>query len=391
MTRSSLLFAAVLGSAALQACKEPPIVVEAKAGLVKDATELAVRRSVRPVHQPPPTKGSFADALAPHRVQLANALASFERLSKPMKDDCDKALADGRPSPRECLLLTEGREGIVQAVVDAARREDCGPHRMLVRGGDPKDDFEPEVAHVLRLEAWFIEEAIPVGKADEAAQRCVDSLALIRDMTYREHMTGALRAAQLVTLVFHACEQALGQASPEARTKAAASLQAISEGLNEPADALKDWCVVQRLNAYGHELRKSDLPEHVVRFIQTSPEKGRIPIADAPKLDDTCLLAVQGTKQTAEVRRSTFRKVKVDNAAFGGHLPDMLPMVERYEALFGRFAALRYLANVAGRQASDVPKDKAFDVELLESPPRARLTWLPQQGARISVVAPLAP
>lgn len=390
MIRVRSLWLPLLCGAALHGCREPKIVGEAKAGLVKDATELALRRAVRPVHQPPPTKGSFADALSPHRVQLGNALAAFDRLSSAMKSDCDKALVDGRPSPKECLLLTEGREAIIQAVVDAAKREDCGPHRMLVRGGDPKDDFEPEVAHAIRMEGWFMEQALQEGRADDAAGRCIDALALVRDVTYREHMTGALKATQLSTLVFHGCEQALGQASPEVRAKSATLLQALSEGLNEPADALKDWCVVQRLNAYGHELRKSDLPEHVVRFIQTGPEKDRIQLSDAPKLDDTCLLAVQGTKQSNEVRRSTFRKVKLDNAAFGSHLPDVLPLVEKYEVLFGRLATLRYLTQVVGKAAADIPRDKAFDVELLDSPPRARLSWLPQPGARVSVVAPLA-
>ncbi len=377
-------------AATLLGCKEPKIVGEAKAGLVKDATELALRRAVRPVHQPPPTKGSFADALAPHRVQLSNALGAFDRLSSSMKSDCDKALVDGRPSPKECLLLTEGREAVLQAVVDAAKREDCGPHHMLVRGGDPKDDVEPEVAHAIRLEAWFMEQALQEGKADDAARRCVDAFALVRDVTYREHMAGALKAAQLSTLIFHGCEQALAQASAQTRLTISAQLQAISEGLNEPAEALKDWCVVQRLNAYGHELRKSDLPEHVVRFIQTGPEKDRIQLNDAPKLDDTCLLAVQGTKQSSEVRRSTFRKVKLDNAAFGSRLPDVLPLVEKYEVLFGRLATLRYLTLVVGKTAAELPRDKAFDVELLESPPRARLSWLPQPGARVNAIAPLA-
>ena len=361
-------------------CSESAEVAAAKKALIDDVNGIAARQHHRTPHGTP-LPGSVLDALAPLRVPLKSALLAYNHLPKSDVSTCDDARDLGRPLPTPCAKLLDGREGTMARALLVGLASDVGLRSL----DDPGDDTVAIMANLVRLSTFSIMTLREHGAADDAAQRCVDAYAVVRDLTYGPR---PIEAVALGKGLFTPCKHALVEASAEARGRLAPQLDAIAQGLARSELVTKDACTLARLSLFGGALSDAQVAQLPLaaqaRAHTASPEA---PLEQAKAVEGVCREGADVARLKPSQRGSPMRRLLANAAPFRGALPDFASLLDVYESLQARVETLAFASWATGKVPSELTSRGSLVVE--RSGTMVRAFWANHADAGVAIEFPL--
>ena len=240
--------------------------------LVEEALALDSARFARPTHVAPALPGSFGERAAAHLEKLEAAQAQLGALTVIEERLLASVLRGAQPataaSPRLQATLAENR-GALLGLLEATHAEAARPVASLAA---PELD-ETAVATVslaARLVALEIVDRVEAGQATEALGRCVDGLALARDLSYGSALQGRMLATAVTGRLLTPCARALDAAPAEAKREALHQLEAIRDATPGFAATLGEERTVMIVTAFGAGLSSETVERLPPRFRATA-------------------------------------------------------------------------------------------------------------------------
>jgi hypothetical protein len=212
-----------------------------EAQLVADFRALSSPPSERPSHVSPAAPGTVGEALAAALDPPPPGLPHAWRKGEP--PECANARALGWPQvPAECRAAVEAHAAWARRVVESSRAaqpalapifetDDARSAGAAARQG--------RIVTAVHLVSHDVRRAALAGEADAALGWCADAFGLGRDLSLRLGHEGVLFASTWAVLLTGPCGEALDAASPEAKRRFAAALDAIAAALPHDGPVLR--------------------------------------------------------------------------------------------------------------------------------------------------------
>ena len=363
--------------------------------LVREVNALAKARHPRPSHVTPAKPGTFAEHLEP---LMGEVLRLYRERPGALRDSASEwpclAVLEGRAPvselPPSCLAaLEQGRE-LVTRVLEATHAEEGGLPEGLGPLASPAHaharDGMLALQYVVRLAGLETRLRLARGKAEEAVDVCLDSLALSRELAgggLLGHMVSAAGHGAL----YRPCADALDAAPWERKRSAVTQLSRLAEGLVPFSWTMKQESAAVQLMAFGGLMSakaRASLPvgarelatqSHGLTLATGNPLDARLSWRKMARVFDAL---VPVADLGPEARRRAFTAIEARNT--GGLYPVEGPDVMAYERLAERLEllrlqqdALRVLVEVdmhraeTGRWPEAVPNRAAYTF-VLEAP-----------------------
>jgi len=229
----------------------------------------------RPSHVAGPLPGTFGELLEPHLAALDESKLAYQRWG-PAESDRVRRIYNGQdPISRlgaEASADLARHRAAMRGALRATRAQSArAPASLRLFGffgpGEPFID----VQQAAKLAALDMLTLLDRGRADEAAEECVDALALGRDVSYPS-VLGRMVGVAVTGISAHACGRALSAASATVVERVRAQLFAIRGGTPRFADILRrEWLFQQLLFAHSDPR----LPEGARVFIADAQNQSR--------------------------------------------------------------------------------------------------------------------
>lgn len=328
--------------------------------VVEDWRALPPRPTRRPTHVEPPLVGTVGEAFvravdAPHPL-----FPQPWRRNEPM--ECAQARElPAAELPEACLAVVEAQAAWARGVVASSRAEDATLTAALERLDNAHDNealYQPSTAvQAVRVVSHDVRRAAARGEADLALDWCADALGLGRDFALRSGPSGVLFASHWAALLTGPCGEALDAASPAAKRRFAAAVDAIAAALPADGPVLREavaWRVIELYGATFSDQTLEALPAVAVeRIRQLSPNARRFV---SPLTQRTALRGARALRSTLAAADSS----PPERDAAIARARERLASIERevrLDELFERFdrlrLLLRLLANAARLDAGD--------------------------------------
>lgn len=226
------------------------------ARLRRDADVLAAREWSRPVHAPPVEAGRFGDRLAELLPEIARARPSGE------SDPCAQYRSGGRPIAfvdGECRAQIDRVRPLFAPLARAAHAKAAGLPQAI--GPLSPSAFAGGLGPLLRvaqLDALDARIDAASGRAEQALSRCVDLVALGRDLSLGAALIGRAVGDSLIRDGAQACRDALAQVHGEPRKSAHQELLSIRGALPRWSETLWIEGTVSQLMAFSPLLDERD-------------------------------------------------------------------------------------------------------------------------------------
>lgn len=251
--------------------------------VVEDWRALPPRPTLRPTHVEPPVPGTVGEAFvravdAPHPP-----FPHAWRKGEPVECTQARELPPAE-LPESCLTVVEAQAAWARGVLASSRAAHATLTATLERleepGGDSESRYQPSAAvQAVRVVSHDVRRAAARGEADAALEWCADAFGLGRDFALRKGPGGVLFAAHWAALLTGPCGEALDVASPAAKRRFAAALDAVAAALPADGPVLRELVVWRIAELYGWTFSDEALaalpPAAFERIRQLNPRASR--------------------------------------------------------------------------------------------------------------------
>jgi hypothetical protein len=231
--------------------------------LVREVNALARARHPRPAHVTPALPGTFAEHLDPLMDEVLRLyLERPEALGASSSEWPCAAVVEGRAPvselPAVCREAVEGHLELVARVLAATHAEEGGLPETVGALASPVHPHGRQgmaaLEYVVRLAGLETRLRLAQGKAAEAVDLCLDSLALSRELAAGGGLRGHMVSATGYGVLYQPCADAL-DAAPLARKRSAMTqLARVAEGFVPFSRTMKEASAVLQLASFGRLL-----------------------------------------------------------------------------------------------------------------------------------------
>ncbi len=238
----------------------------------------------RPSHVTPTISGTFPERVVEALPLLASGASEFSGWSNAKRQACTQFSFDGGSLPEHCSALVDQVRAGAELAALATHTAEAGPLPGVRPWDDPTakvDDPRPMVQLAARVAFWSVVEPLRTGQVDAALARCLDGLALVRDLSAGTMVLGVALSAALTQTALNFCGAVLRSLTVNRAAPACRQLETIRAGLPKFAATVRETSTSYLLLAYAPTLSPGDirrLPAPVHAWLAT---KKFDPVSDA--------------------------------------------------------------------------------------------------------------